>query len=107
MDQIVRAKWWRVPADEVPRSADHEAQVRWLYDWWKRIDTWISENRPNGRKDSKPAAAAVRIARRVAGLPRVSALSILRPRAVNSAAMVGKQKCRPDKRIRSPSGAAA
>ena len=45
---IVRAKWWRVPVDEVPRSADHEAQVLWLYEWWKRIDTWISENRPNG-----------------------------------------------------------
>jgi len=46
MDQVVRAKWWRVPAGEVPRSADHEAQVQWLYDWWERIDTWISENRP-------------------------------------------------------------
>lgn len=46
MDQIVHAKWWRVPAGEVPRSGDHEAHVRWLYDWWERIDTWISENRP-------------------------------------------------------------
>jgi 1-acyl-sn-glycerol-3-phosphate acyltransferase len=46
MDQIVRAKWWRIPVGEVPRSEDHEAQVRWLYDWWARIDTWISENRP-------------------------------------------------------------
>jgi 1-acyl-sn-glycerol-3-phosphate acyltransferase len=43
---IVRAKWWRVPVGEVPRSADHEEQVQWLYEWWKRIDTWISENRP-------------------------------------------------------------
>ncbi|MGO8896457.1 MAG: hypothetical protein ACLQB1_43180, partial [Streptosporangiaceae bacterium] len=24
----------------------HEGQVQWLYDWWERIDTWISENRP-------------------------------------------------------------
>lgn len=46
MDQVVRAKWWRVPVDEVPRSADHEVQVQWLYEWWERIDTWISENRP-------------------------------------------------------------
>jgi hypothetical protein len=22
--------------------------VQWLYDWWERIDTWISENRPGG-----------------------------------------------------------
>ncbi len=48
MGHIVRAKWWRVPVDEVPRSAGHEAQVLWLYEWWKRIDAWVSENRPNG-----------------------------------------------------------
>jgi len=46
VDQNVRAKWWRVPAGEVPRSLDREAQERWLYDWWQRIDTWISQNRP-------------------------------------------------------------
>jgi 1-acyl-sn-glycerol-3-phosphate acyltransferase len=46
MDQTVRAKWWRVPAGQVPRAADHEAQVRWLYDWWELIDTWISASRP-------------------------------------------------------------
>jgi 1-acyl-sn-glycerol-3-phosphate acyltransferase len=44
--QVIRARWWRVSRDEVPRSAGHEAQVRWLYDWWQRIDTWITENRP-------------------------------------------------------------
>jgi 1-acyl-sn-glycerol-3-phosphate acyltransferase len=48
MDQTIRAKWWRVLASEVPRSADHEMQVRWLYDWWQRIDAWISHNRPAG-----------------------------------------------------------
>jgi 1-acyl-sn-glycerol-3-phosphate acyltransferase len=48
IDQVIRAKWWRVPADEVPRDLDYEGQVRWLYDWWERIDTWISENRPGG-----------------------------------------------------------
>jgi 1-acyl-sn-glycerol-3-phosphate acyltransferase len=47
MDQVIRAKWWRVPAGEVPRAADHEAQVQWLYDWWERIDAWISANRPD------------------------------------------------------------
>jgi 1-acyl-sn-glycerol-3-phosphate acyltransferase len=46
--QLIRAKWWRVPADEVPRPADQETQVQWLYDWWERIDSWISENRPGG-----------------------------------------------------------
>jgi 1-acyl-sn-glycerol-3-phosphate acyltransferase len=44
MEQVVKARWWRVPAAEVP--AEREAQVRWLYAWWERIDTWIGENRP-------------------------------------------------------------
>jgi len=48
--QQIKAKWWRVPVDEVPRGADHEAQLQWLYEWWERIDTWISENRPTPEK---------------------------------------------------------
>ena len=48
INQVIRARWWRVPVDQVPRTADHEAQVQWLYGWWERIDTWISENRPGG-----------------------------------------------------------
>jgi 1-acyl-sn-glycerol-3-phosphate acyltransferase len=48
VDQVIRARWWRVPSDRVPPTADHEAQVRWLYDWWERIDGWITENRPGG-----------------------------------------------------------
>jgi 1-acyl-sn-glycerol-3-phosphate acyltransferase len=46
VNRTIRAKWWRVPADQVPRDADHDAQLLWLYDWWKRIDAWISANRP-------------------------------------------------------------
>jgi len=46
IDHVVRARWWRVPAGQVPRSAGHEAQVKWLYDWWKNIDSWVSDNRP-------------------------------------------------------------
>ncbi len=46
MDHTVQAKWWRVPADQVPRTADHEVQLRWLYDWWELIDSWISEHQP-------------------------------------------------------------
>lgn len=55
VNQVIRARWWRVPSDQVPRSAEHEAQVQWLYDWWERIDAWISENRPAGA----PAPAEV------------------------------------------------
>jgi hypothetical protein len=45
-DLEIRARWWRVPADRVPRTASPDAQLSWLYDWWERIDAWIdAENR--------------------------------------------------------------
>ena len=44
MEQLIRARWWRVPAADVPR--EREAVMRWLYDWWELIDAWIAENRP-------------------------------------------------------------
>jgi 1-acyl-sn-glycerol-3-phosphate acyltransferase len=42
-DVTVHARWWRVPAAELPRGADHETQVGWLFDWWERLDRWITE----------------------------------------------------------------
>jgi 1-acyl-sn-glycerol-3-phosphate acyltransferase len=44
MEQRLTARWWRVPAAEVPHG--REAQTRWLYDWWARIDAWIGEHHP-------------------------------------------------------------
>lgn len=41
----VTAQWWRVPAAEVPRTAGNQAQVDWLYEWWQRIDEWITTQR--------------------------------------------------------------
>ena len=41
-DMEIRARWWRVPPAGVPRAADRETQVAWLYDWWQRIDGWIT-----------------------------------------------------------------
>jgi 1-acyl-sn-glycerol-3-phosphate acyltransferase len=60
VDQTVRAKWWRVPAAEVPRSAGHAAQERWLYDWWQRIDAWISQHRPHDAASPALAPGQVR-----------------------------------------------
>ncbi|HEX3715235.1 MAG TPA: 1-acyl-sn-glycerol-3-phosphate acyltransferase [Trebonia sp.] len=50
----IRARWWRVPAASVPRSASRDAQVDWLYDWWEQIDRWITEENP-----PRPAPAPV------------------------------------------------
>src|SRR5262249_12914587 len=44
MEQLLRARWWRVPAAEVPRGRDDV--VRWLYDLWEHIDAWIEQNPP-------------------------------------------------------------
>src|ERR1700722_13722538 len=41
-DVTVQGRWWRVAAEDVPRSADHDTQTAWLYDWWERLDGWIS-----------------------------------------------------------------
>jgi 1-acyl-sn-glycerol-3-phosphate acyltransferase len=56
MDQTIYAKWWRIPVGEVPRSLDHEAQVQWLYDWWERIDAWISQTHQTVAAPPAPAA---------------------------------------------------
>jgi 1-acyl-sn-glycerol-3-phosphate acyltransferase len=45
-DMEVSARWWRVPAADVPRSVSRDAQVTWLYDWWARIDAWITAENP-------------------------------------------------------------
>ena len=57
MEQVLKARWWRVPASEVPE--DREAQVDWLYELWARIDDWIRDNRPTAlpRQDRQVGAA--------------------------------------------------
>lgn len=45
-DMEIRACWWRVPAASVPRAASRDTQLTWLYDWWERIDAWITAETP-------------------------------------------------------------
>jgi 1-acyl-sn-glycerol-3-phosphate acyltransferase len=58
MEEVLKARWWRVPAAEIPQG--HQAQVDWLYEWWARIDAWISENRPTAlpREDRQVGVAS-------------------------------------------------
>lgn len=37
--RTLKTRMWLAPAAERPRDPDE--QVKWLYDWWKRIDEWI------------------------------------------------------------------
>jgi hypothetical protein len=59
-DMEIRARWWRVPAANVPRSVSRDTQITWVYDWWQRIDAWIAaqnvttEN-STARNSSQPA----------------------------------------------------
>jgi 1-acyl-sn-glycerol-3-phosphate acyltransferase len=43
MDIEILMRWWLVPSGAVP--TDPEAQIAWLYAWWKEIDQWIAEHR--------------------------------------------------------------
>jgi len=47
--RTLHTRTWLVPGDEVPR--DEEDQIDWLYDWWKRIDDWISAHQPSGGEE--------------------------------------------------------
>ncbi|MEO3825749.1 1-acyl-sn-glycerol-3-phosphate acyltransferase [Actinomadura sp. B10D3] len=44
----VRARWWRVPAADVPGGRD--ARVAWLYDQWERADAWIGSHQETAPK---------------------------------------------------------
>jgi 1-acyl-sn-glycerol-3-phosphate acyltransferase len=46
--RTLKTRMWRVTAAERPDEPDE--QVEWLYDWWKRIDEWVSsEDEESGR----------------------------------------------------------
>jgi 1-acyl-sn-glycerol-3-phosphate acyltransferase len=58
MEQVLQARWWRVPAAEIPSG--HDDRVDWLYRWWARIDAWIGEHRPTSLpRDDRRVGAAV------------------------------------------------
>ena len=39
--RTLKTRMWLAPAAD--RPPEPEAQVRWIYDWWKQIDAWIAE----------------------------------------------------------------
>ncbi|RKS79842.1 acyltransferase-like protein [Actinomadura pelletieri DSM 43383] len=43
LTEPVRARWWRIPAEDVPDGRD--ARTDWLYTQWERADAWITANR--------------------------------------------------------------
>jgi 1-acyl-sn-glycerol-3-phosphate acyltransferase len=56
-DMEIRARWWCVPSASVPRAVSRETQLTWLYDWWQRIDAWITaENSDTAAEQGGPLA---------------------------------------------------
>jgi 1-acyl-sn-glycerol-3-phosphate acyltransferase len=41
LDRKLTMRWWSVAPGEVP--AGREERIAWLYDWWAKIDAWITE----------------------------------------------------------------
>jgi len=41
LTEPVLARFWRIPNAVVPEETDE--LISWLYDWWSRIDAWISD----------------------------------------------------------------
>jgi hypothetical protein len=41
-DHAISARYWRIPPAAVPTQEDE--LIAWLYDWWERIDGWITEH---------------------------------------------------------------
>src|SRR5690606_22301521 len=43
IDQEIRVRFWRVRAEDVPKSAD--ALLLWIHDRWRTFDQWIGQHR--------------------------------------------------------------
>src|SRR5262249_21683700 len=54
MDQVVRARWWRVPVGGVARGARYESQGQWLYDRGHGLGTWVTHEQPARRPGPGP-----------------------------------------------------
>lgn len=54
MDRVVQVTWWSVDRADVPD--DFGERVRWLFEWWVILDTWIEEHRDRDRP-GRPAVS--------------------------------------------------
>jgi 1-acyl-sn-glycerol-3-phosphate acyltransferase len=52
----LRIKLWRVPAAEIPETADE--RTAWLFEWWKRMDDWVAEIVEEGQPEVVGTVAA-------------------------------------------------
>lgn len=67
LDQVIRMRWWQVPADQVPTTDDE--RLRWLQQWWVRIDDWVDQHRVPANPPPRTAASRQRTRGKRAGAP--------------------------------------
>lgn len=54
--QAIEIRLWHEPASAIP--AEHDAQIDWLFGWWRKLDAWVDERQPTG--ESRDLARAGR-----------------------------------------------
>lgn len=54
--KTLKTRMWLAPAAERPREP--EAQARWLYDWWKRLDDWVESQGEATSMETAPTEAS-------------------------------------------------
>jgi 1-acyl-sn-glycerol-3-phosphate acyltransferase len=55
LDRHLTMRYWSVPPADVPEG--REARIVWLYDWWAKIDVWITEQSSRECADGAGGAA--------------------------------------------------
>ena len=67
--RTLTARMWLAPAAD--RPSDPDAQVEWIYEWWKRLDEWIEQQGQEPKPDADRPTAS--LSRRAGGAERRSA----------------------------------
>ena len=52
MDKKLSMRWWRIPREEIPEG--REERIEWLFSWWREVDEWVDEHRPEPNEQRPP-----------------------------------------------------
>ncbi len=60
MDKRLLMGWWRIPRADIPEG--REERIEWLFAWWRQVDEWVEQHRPEdlrspGARPSSPGSA--------------------------------------------------
>ena len=52
MDKSLLMRWWRIPREEIPEG--REERIEWLFGWWREVDEWVDQHRPEMNEQRPP-----------------------------------------------------